>query len=89
MLKDSNKNLYVYPLIVSILLFILGGIMIVNNLSVYGLNLRTHVVSGFGGHLLILIGVISLIVTYYSFSPFSKIRNLDKMFTKRRKHSKP
>lgn len=63
--------------------------MIVNNLSVYGLNLRTHVVSGFGGHLLILIGVISLIVTYYSFSPFSKIRNLDKMFTKRRKHSKP
>jgi len=86
MSKNYNKNLYVYPLIVSILLVILGGLMLMYNLSVYGVNLRTHMVSGFGGHLLILIGIISLIVTYYSFSPFSKIRNLDKMFTKKRRH---
>lgn len=59
--------------------------MLVNNLSVYGINRRTLMVSGYGGHLIILIGIISLIVTYYSLSPFSKVRNIDFNFFNRRR----
>jgi hypothetical protein len=62
--------------------------MIVKNLSVYGINRKTLMVSGYGGHLIILIGIISLIVTYYSFSPFSKVRNIDfNFFDKKRRRS--
>jgi hypothetical protein len=60
--------------------------MLVNNLSVYGINRRTLMVSGYGGHLIILIGIISLIVTYYSLSPFSKIRNVGFSFFKKRRN---
>ncbi len=41
-----------------------------------GINSRTLQRSGLGGGLLIFVGLIFLIVTYYSFSPFGKIRNL-------------
>lgn len=82
--KDAN-HLFIILLIVSIMLLLLGGLMIVKNISVYGTNRRTLMVSGYGGHLLILIGIISLIVTYYSLSPFSKVRNLDFNFFRKKK----
>lgn len=54
---------------------IIWGIkMIVYNLVVVGVNSRTLSSSGFGGELLILLGLILLVVAYYSLSPFSKIR---------------
>ncbi len=66
--KAVNHSIIIL-LIVSSLLLLMGGVMLVKNLSVYGINRRTLMVSGYGGHLLILIGIISLIVTYYSLSP--------------------
>lgn len=57
------------------LLFIIGGIiMIAKDLVAFGVNSRTQMLSGFGGHLLILIGSIFMVVAYYSLSPFSRIR---------------
>ncbi|WP_158858911.1 hypothetical protein [Lunatibacter salilacus] len=85
----SNKNeTFVFPLIMSIMFILIGGAMILKGMVGIGVNSRTKMVSGYGGHLLILAGIIFLVVTYYSISPFSKFRNLGKMFTKRRKHPK-
>lgn len=86
MSKKGSNHLFIILLTVSILLLLTGGVMLVNNLSVYGINRRTLMVSGYGGHLIILIGIISLIVTYYSLSPFSKIRNVDFNFFKKKRN---
>lgn len=85
MSKKGINYLSITLLIVSSLLLLMGGIMLVKNLSAYGVNRRTLMVSGYGGHLLILFGIISFIVTYYSLSPFSKIRNMDFKFFNRKK----
>lgn len=72
-MKKGSKG-YIIPLAYAAL-FIIGGIfMIVKNLVAFGVNSRTLSPSGFGGHLLILIGCIFLVVAYYSLSPFSKVR---------------
>ena len=71
--KGSNSDLFVS--LTFALLFIMGGIiMITKDLVAFGLNSRTQMPSGFGGHLLILIGSIFLVVSYYCLSPFGKIR---------------
>ena len=55
--------------------FIAGGvIMLRDDLVAFGVNSRTLSSSGFGGHLLILAGLIFLVVAYFSLSPFGKIR---------------
>jgi len=48
--------------------------MMVYKLVAVGVNSRTLSPSGVGGELLILVGLIFLVVAYYSLSPFSKIR---------------
>lgn len=84
MAKKSN-SLYIFPLAVSVLFILMGGAMIVKGLVAYGVNSRTLKMSGLGGHLFILVGVIFLIVTYYSLSPFSRIRNINFNFFKRKR----
>jgi hypothetical protein len=89
MSKTGSNQIFIILLTVSILLLLTGGVMLVDNLLVYGINRRTLMVSGYGGHLIIMIGIISLIVTYYSLSPFSKIRNVHfNFFKKNRKGGK-
>lgn len=58
-----------------------GIVMIAKDLVAIGID-RTLQKTGFGGYLPILIGIVFLIVTYYSLSPFSKVREF---FEKRRK----
>ena len=86
MSKKNFNHLFLTLLTVSILLLLTGGVMLVKNLSVYGINRRTLMVSGYGGHLIILIGIIFLIVSYHSLSPFSKVRNIDFNLFKRKKN---
>jgi hypothetical protein len=89
MSKKGSNHLFIILLTVSILILLTGGVMLVNHLSVYGINRRTLMVSGYSGHLIILVGIISLIVTYYSASPFSKVRNIDfNLFKKKRNGDK-
>nr|MBI1229205.1 hypothetical protein [Cytophagales bacterium] len=85
---SKNNNLFLFPLIMSIMFILMGGAMIAKGMVGIGINSRTKMVSGYGGHLLVLAGIIFLVVTYYSISPFSKVRNIGKMFTKNRKHPK-
>ena len=76
-MKHKTKFMDVFPTLLFALIFIAAGVvMIVNKLVAVGINSRTLQRSGLGGWLLIFIGLISLVVTYYSFSPFSKVRNL-------------
>ena len=76
-MKVKTKFMDVFPTLFLALVFIVTGVvMIVNDLVAVGINSRTLQRSGLGGWLLIFIGFIFLVVTYYSFSPFSKIRNL-------------
>lgn len=85
MSKKGNNQLSIILFVVSSLLLLTGVVMLVNNLSAYGVNRRTLMVSGYGGHLIILISITSFIVAYYSLSPFSKIRNIDFNFFNRKK----
>ena len=88
MAKKSN-NLFLFPLAVSVFFILMGGAMVVKGLVAYGVNSRTLKMSGLGGHLFILIGVIFLIVTYYSLSPFSRIRNINfNIFKRKRKRNR-
>lgn len=76
-MKYKTKFMDFFPTLLSSVIFILSGVvMIVNNTVAVGVNSRTLQSSGFGGWLLIFIGLIFLVVTYNSISPFSKIRNL-------------
>ena len=85
MAKKKN-NLFIFPLILSVLFVLLGSAMLTKELTAYGFNTRTLKLSGLGGHLLILIGIIFLIVSYYSLSPFGRIRNFNfTRFNRKRK----
>ena len=84
-MAKKNNNLFLFPLAVSVLFILMGGAMVVKGLVAYGVNSRTLKMSGLGGHLFILVGVIFLIVTYYSLSPFSRIRNINFNFFKRKR----
>jgi len=76
-MKHKTKFMDFFPTLLLAVIFILSGVfMIVNNVVAVGINSRTLQSSAIGGWLLIFIGLIFLVVTYYSFSPFSKIRNL-------------
>lgn len=70
----KKSSVPTFTLILSLLFIAMGVTMIAKNLVAVGINSRTLQPSGFGGALLILIGIIFLIVSYFSLSPFSKIR---------------
>lgn len=72
----------------AVVLIICGIKMIVYKLGAVGVNSRTLAPSGFGGELLILLGLILLVVAYYSLSPFSKIRQFLKGDLKNRNKKK-
>jgi len=62
--------------------------MITNNKVGYGTHRLTLQQTGSGGELLILIGVVFLIVTYFTLSPFNPIRKfLDRLLFKKKKKS--
>lgn len=58
----------------AILFVTLGIIMAIKNQVVVGINSRTMQFSAVGGYLLIFVGIIFLAVSYFSLSPFGKIR---------------
>ena len=64
---------------------ICGVVMIAKDLVAVGINIRTMQESGFGGYLLLLIGIVFLIVTYFSLSPFGRIRKFFEDDSKKRK----
>jgi len=75
-MANTNKNYdFLSMLLVSLLLISTGVVMIIRNLAAVGMNSRSLQPSGFGGHYLILIGIIFMVVAYYSLSPFSKLRS--------------
>ncbi|MEM9832382.1 MAG: hypothetical protein AAF944_17250 [Bacteroidota bacterium] len=57
----------------SLFFLVVGVKMIVEDKVAFGYN-RALQPSGYGGHLLIIAGIIFLVVTYFSLSPFSKFR---------------
>lgn len=59
--------------------------MIAKNLYAYNVRARYGSYSATGGHLIILVGIIFLIVSYFSLSPFSKIRKFFEGGVKRSK----
>lgn len=59
--------------------------MLVRGLAVAGVSGRALQKTGFGGHLVIFLGVVFLVVAYYSLSPFSKVRRFFEGGLKRRK----
>lgn len=76
-MKHKTKFMDVFPIFLLAMVFILAGVfMITNKMVAIGINSRTLQRSGLGGGLLIFIGFIFLVVAYYSFSPFSKVRNM-------------
>ncbi|PTX22307.1 hypothetical protein C8N40_101129 [Pontibacter mucosus] len=74
--------------LIAIVLIIWGIKMIVKNLVAVGINSRTLSLSGFGGEYLILMGLIFLVVAYYSLSPLGKIRQFLEGDFKNRKEKK-
>jgi hypothetical protein len=81
-MKFKTKIEDVLPtLLLGVFSLIWGIVMIAKDLVAIGIN-RTLQKTGFGGCLPILIGIVFLIVTYYSLSPYSRIREF---FEKRRK----
>jgi len=73
---------YLPSLLGTLLSFFAGIYMYLNKKIGYGIDGITGQLTSGGHQLLFLISLILAVVTYYSFSPFSKIRNL---FKKRKK----
>ena len=73
-MRVKTKLTDVLATLILAVLFIVGGIiMLVKDLVAVGIN-RALQFSAVGGYLLILVGLVFLLVTYFSLSPFSKIR---------------
>ena len=73
MKSKGNLESILVSLGFSLFFLVVGIKMIVEDKVAVGYN-RALQPSGFGGHLLILAGIISLVVTYFSLSPFGKVR---------------
>ena len=72
-MKHNHWN-YIPTLLGAILFIVWGIIMLVNDWVGVGAHYLTQQPTAGGGWLLILIGVILLVISYSSLSPFSKIR---------------
>lgn len=53
---------------------LLGLLMVINKLSIVGLDYYTKLGNVTSGYFLIIIGIVIVAVGYYSLSPFGKIR---------------
>ncbi|KYG80740.1 hypothetical protein AWN68_16665 [Roseivirga echinicomitans] len=63
--------------------------MIINNKVGIGTHRLTQQQTGSGGELLILIGILFLVVTYFTLPPFSLIRKfIDKLFSRKKRKAK-
>ena len=84
-MKQSRWE-YLPHLFASIVCIVAGIWMILNNKVGIGIDGLTQQLTSGGGPLLILIGFILLGVTYFSLSPFSKLRQFFEGSSKRKKH---
>ena len=74
-MKNRNDfHVIIFPLSISLFFLFFGGYLLFNDLLAVGRNSRTLGFSVFGGHLMILVGLIFLVITYFCLSPFNKIR---------------
>ncbi|WP_188500032.1 hypothetical protein [Pontibacter amylolyticus] len=81
----TNKSDFINTLIAAIVLLVSGVWMILTDKVAVGVHSKTLSVSGYGGHLLILVSLIFFYVAYHCLSPFSKIR---RFFEGRRRKKK-
>lgn len=65
---------FLLSLSLGIVFILCGTFMILNNLIGYGIRSLTQNQSAISGHLFILIGILFLVVSYFSLSPFGRIR---------------
>lgn len=72
--KDQEVWKYLPTLLLSISCIGFGLYLTINNLVIVGMSSRTLQPTAKGGELFILVGLIFLVVTYYSISPFSRLR---------------
>jgi hypothetical protein len=86
-MKDSKWS-FMPTLLLSMLLIIAGVIMIIKKVVGVGFRAMYAKASGAGGELFIFVGIILLVVTYFSISPFSKFRQLFEGSTRRKKKEK-
>ncbi|NEM97516.1 hypothetical protein [Pontibacter burrus] len=82
--KSDHSGVFLF-LSLSLLFIISGALMIINGAVAYGINSRTLMPTGFGGHYLILGGLIFLVVAYFSLPPFGKIRRFFEERMKRKR----
>lgn len=87
LMKDSKWS-FMPTLLLSMLLIIAGVIMIIEKMVGVGFRAMYAKTSGAGGELFIFVGIILLVVTYFSISPFSKFRQLFEGSTRRKKKVK-
>ncbi|WOK09627.1 hypothetical protein RT717_13355 [Imperialibacter roseus] len=71
--KNNNSGFWAF-LLVATCITAYGIWMIVTNRVAAGSHSKTLQPTGFGGHLLLFLGVVFYIVAYFSLSPFSKLR---------------
>lgn len=73
--KQSNSWTSATTLYGAIICIVGGIVMLANNLVGVGRHYLTTQLTVGGGYLFILIGLILLVVFYFTLSPFGKIRN--------------
>ena len=74
MKKKSDFWVYFSGLLLGLVFVIWGLIMIIKNLYGSGISRRFMSYTATGGELFVFIGIIFLIFSYFSISPFSKFR---------------
>src|SRR5688572_12700589 len=81
---------YLPTLILSLLFIGVGLYLLMGNLIVVGTDARYPQATANGGEIFLIVGLIFLIVTYFTLSPFSRLRQLieGKTKLKRRKSEK-
>lgn len=84
-LMKESKWSFMPTLLLSMLLIIPGVIMIIKKMVGVGFRAMYAKNSGAGGELFIFVGIIFLVVTYFSISPFSKLRQFFEGSTRRKK----
>jgi hypothetical protein len=91
--KEEQKDkrgawVYLPTLMLSILFIGFGLYLTINSLIVVGTFSRTMQPTAKGGGIYILVGLIFLVVTYFSISPFSRVRQFIEGKTRIKKRRK-
>jgi hypothetical protein len=88
-MRDKSFN-YLVTLLLGVIFLGWGIVMITNNLYAIGIRLQYSSYSAIDGYLLIFVSMIFFIVTYFSLSPFNKIRIFfEGGSTKKKRKNKP